>query len=137
MKKAAFSLDNYRFNKIFINSDNTPTEDISIDFKPSGIFDSETKSFELALDFTAFSEEKGIDNYFMKITCLSIFSFDEVNTVEEIPPYFYKNSIAIVYPFIRAFVSSVSLQANVKPIILPTMNLSSLEIPLKENTVSK
>lgn len=52
------------------------------------------------------------------------------------PSYFYRNSIAIVFPYIRAFISTVTLQANIPPIILPTMNLTSLEIPLKQNTTN-
>lgn len=42
--------------------------------------------------------------------------------------------MAILFPYIRAFVSTVTLQANVMPILLPTVNLSSLESRLRENT---
>lgn len=48
---------------------------------------------------------------------------------------FYANSIAIVFPYIRAFISTVTLQANlVSPILLPTMNLTSLGERLMNNT---
>ncbi|MBK7039827.1 MAG: protein-export chaperone SecB [Bacteroidetes bacterium] len=53
----------------------------------------------------------------------------------EIPTFFYKNCIAIIFPYLRAFLSTLTLQANVKPLILPLMNLSGLEKPLIENTV--
>jgi len=70
----------------------------------------------------------------VRVNCKAIFDFDDDAKEAGIPDYFYKNSIAIVYPFIRSFISSLTLQANVKLILLPTMNLSSLEAPLKENT---
>jgi preprotein translocase subunit SecB len=143
MKKASFSLDKYTFNRVNIEVINTPNDEISIDFKLSGIFDAEKakesneSQFELLIDFTAFDEEKGLDNSFVKVQCIAIFSFTDVSSIDEIPTYFYKNSIAIVFPFIRAFVSSVTLQAGITPIILPTMNLSSLEGQLKEKTTTK
>lgn len=62
------------------------------------------------------------------------FQFSEdVIDIEDIPTYFYANSIAIVFPYLRAFISSLTIQANLKPMILPTMNLTSLSSPLKEN----
>ncbi|EXZ22215.1 pretranslocase subunit SecB family protein, partial [Bacteroides fragilis str. S13 L11] len=55
----------------------------------------------------------------------------------EIPNFFYPNSIAILFPYVRAFVSTLTLQANIKPILLPTLNLSSLQDTLRENTTTK
>ena len=60
--------------------------------------------------------------------------FNGSTSIEDIPEYFYPNSIAIIFPYIRAFVSTLSLQANVKPIVLPTINLIGLTNELKENT---
>ena len=36
----------------------------------------------------------------------------------DIPDYFYPNSLAIVFPYVRSFVSSVTLQANIESPIL-------------------
>lgn len=137
MKKAVFSLANYHFNHVSIDLNNASKEDVSVNFNPTGIFYISESKYELRFDFTAFDEQTGIDNPYVKINCVAIFKFDNISTLEEIPPYFYKNSIAIVFPFIRAFVSSVTLQANVKVIVLPTMNLSSLEQSLIEGTTVK
>lgn len=41
--------------------------------------------------------------------------FESARTLEDIPDYFYANSIAILFPYVRAFVSTVSLQANIPP----------------------
>jgi len=133
MNKAAFSLENYRFEKIEIDYSNY-SKDISIKFTPSGEYDSKKGVFKLSFIFTAINEEENLD--FVKIECISEFEFEEKLSFEEIPGYFYRNSIAIVFPYMRSFVSTVTLQANVNPIILPTLNLSDLEKPLKENTVN-
>ena len=40
-----------------------------------------------------------------------------------------------MYPYIRAFVSNLTLQANNRVMILETLNLTSLKSALKENTI--
>ena len=56
---------------------------------------------------------------------------------EQIPDFFYANSIAIIFPYIRAFISTLTLQANFVPIVLPTLNLTPLRQQLKSNTSVK
>lgn len=135
MKKAAFSLENFMFDKVFIDSDKYTGEKFKIDFEPSGTFKKSENKYELNLVFKALHDETNKDNFFLLVNCKATFDFNEDTKVVGIPDYFYKNSIAIVYPFIRSFISSLTLQANVKLILLPTMNLSSLEAPLKANTI--
>ena len=133
MNKASFSIESYKFDKVMIDLTNQKTNDIFVDFKPQGVFNVSESTFELTFNFTALdSQENTIP--FVEIRCVGLFKFDNVNSIEEIPSFFYKNSIAILFPFLRAFVSIVTVQANIKPIMLPTMNLSSLEEPLRENT---
>lgn len=135
MKKAAFSLNEYRFEKVEIDFSKKTSNDLKILFEPTGKFISKDSSYELNFTFIAHNESP--DTSFVKITCISTFKFEDKISFEEIPSYFYRNSIAIIFPYIRAFISTVTLQANIPPIILPTMNLSSLETPLKENTIQK
>lgn len=70
----------------------------------------------------------------MRINCKGLFEFKNVETIEDIPDFFYKNSIAILFPYVRAYISLVTTQANVPGIILPTYNLSNLEEKLRNNT---
>ncbi len=72
----------------------------------------------------------------IKIIVEATFNFPESPGFADLSPYFYQNSIAIIFPYIRAFATALTAMANVNPIILPTMNLSSLEEPLKQNTKS-
>ena len=133
MNKAAFSLKEYRFKKVSIDFSKKISNELSIAFDPKGQFNSDNSTFELSIVFDAFNDNP--DNSFVSIECISIFKFEDKINFEEIPTYFYRNSIAIIFPYIRAFISTVTLQANIPPIILPTMNLSSLEKPLRENTI--
>jgi len=133
MNKAAFFLKDYKFEKVNIDFSKKVSNEISVGFEPSGEFYTKNSSFKLTIVFIAFNN-KSSEN-FVSIECITTFQFENKITPDEIPSYFYRNSIAIIFPYIRAFVSTVTLQANIPPIILPTMNLSSLEKPLIEKTV--
>ena len=82
-------------------------------------------------------ENSSDENPFIKIRCRGSFAFENVNSFEESPDFFYVNSIAILFPYIRAYISLVTTQANVPGIILPTYNLSGLKDQLRENTIQK
>lgn len=137
MDKAAFSLESYSFDRVMIDYTLKTGNEIRIKFDPSGVFEvKENQSvYNLNFVFYAFSETQ--NDPFVKIECNAIFDFAEKISFEEIPPFFYANSIAIIFPYVRAFISTVTLQANFSPLVLPTMNLSALEQPLRENTIAK
>lgn len=135
MKNAAFSLEEFMFNKVWIDLESKISNDIKISIEPNGIFFKKNSFYELVLNFKSYNEQ--IENHFISIQCKSIFNFEEEINFEEIPDYFYTNCIAIIFPYLRAFISNVTLQANIAPIILPTLNLVSLKAKLKENTVLK
>ncbi len=134
MNKAAFSLDNYRFEKVNIDFSKKISNSLDIAFSPSGRYISKESVFELKFIFAAHNGE--VADAFVKIECIALYKFEKNLQFEDIPTYFYRNSIAIIFPYVRAFISTVTLQANIPPIVLPTMNLSSLEVPLKESTVN-
>lgn len=134
MKRATFSLEGYQFEEFRIKTLNKPEGEISIKIDPSGVLNTEDNSYTLNLFFQAFDEKKK-ENEFVGCKLKSRFVFsNDLTSIEDIPPYFFANSIAIVFPYLRSFISSLTIQANVRPVILPTMNLGSLSEPLKANT---
>lgn len=137
MQKAAFSIKNYKFDQVILDLENQVSKDISLSFDTEGVFHSDENKYELVFSVTAFNDEKTIDNPFVKIRCRGIFNFENVNSFEEIPSFFYRNSIAILFPYVRAYISVVTSQANIPGIILPTMNLASMEGELRANTIVK
>lgn len=136
MEQASFKFKDYKivefgFNSNKINGDG----DISIKLDPSGVFNKTERIYSLTFNFYAFNKNSSFEENFVNCIMTANFHFSEdVVEIENIPTYFYANSIAIVFPYLRSFISSLTIQANLKPMILPTMNLSSLSVPLKENT---
>lgn len=133
MKTASFNFETFSFQEFSFRKEKI--DEISIEIVPSGIFNLEKNKYLLDFNFYAFDKEKGFETSFIKCKMTAVFAFmDKINSIEDIPPYFYANSIAIVFPYLRAFISSLTLQANIPPLILPTMNLRSLSEPLEKNT---
>ncbi|MNP98416.1 Preprotein translocase subunit SecB [compost metagenome] len=138
MEQATFSFKSYKIERFLFNLENGTEDKISIKIDPQGVFISDERKFILTFHFYAFEKEKTYEKSFVECTLTAEFLFSEnIKTIEDIPQYFYPNSIAIVFPYLRSFISSLTIQANIKPVILPTMNLTSLSTPLKENVVVK
>lgn len=136
MQKAAFSIENYIFDQVEIDLEKySNKENLKIDFQPTGFYDGHNKIFELIFEVKVY--EEGEDRSFVRIRCKGVFSFLNISSFEDIPKFFYANSIAILFPYIRAYISLVTTQANVPGIILPTLNLSKLEGKLRNNTSQK
>ena len=111
-------------------SDQSP---LDLSFSPSGVYEQETGTYKLRFVFSASQGEEAVQ--IVKIVCEAVFEFKSPVEINDIPDYFFPNSLAIVFPYVRAFVSSVTLQANLSvPILIPTLNLSGLQSTLKENT---
>ena len=137
MEAARFSLVDYHFDKVVLNLDML-RQDSSFDikFSPSGLFISKTKEYILTFLFTA-GYEGSNDESIISVRCQAKYVFKEVSSFEEIPPFFYNNAIAILFPYVRSFISTVTLQANIQPLLLPTLNLSDLQDILKKNTTEQ
>lgn len=133
MEKALFYLKDYSFDKFSLDLEGlTGEETIALSFDPHGTYNQQDGSFSLQFIFTAIVENKDIP--VVKVLCNAVFQFKDAIPFTDIPDYFFSNSIAILFPYIRAMVSTLTLQANVKPIVLPTMNLSALKEQLRKQT---
>lgn len=135
MEKATFSLSNYQFEKVSIDLTQHTSNDLLIDFDPSGVYSSQDKVFELTFSVKIFGKEQTLP--FILVQCKGVFEFENALSLDTIPDYFYRNAIAILFPYVRAYVSLITTQANVPGIIMPTLNLTNLEEGLKNNTTQK
>ena len=136
METAIFSISGYQFDKVYIDLSNCKSNNLSLDFDVKGLYLNESSSYELTF-LLKVSNLEDKTNPFVTVQCKGTFSFENVNSISEIPDFFYNNCIAILFPYVRAYVSLVTTQANIPGIILPTLNLTSLEADLRKNTSQK
>lgn len=127
-----------KFNHVSLNLDNIPSNaSFDLEFTPKGEYVQSEGLYNLDFIFKAWEKGEEQSNPKILVNCVASFKFKENISLAEIPNFFYPNSIAILFPYVRAFVSTLTLQANIKPILLPTLNLSSLQDILRENTTTK
>lgn len=132
MEQASFKISNYKFTKTLLDFSHHNEKDIEVSFAVSGTFSKSQYKYKLNFTFTGTSN--GSTEPFVSVDCVATFKFTNVSSLSEIPDYFFKNSIAILFPYVRAYVSVITVQSNIRPVILPTMNLTPLEQPLRENS---
>ncbi len=129
-QEAVFKFDSYKISSFSFYEPKNDEQKINLAFNPSGVFIKNSKTFVLILEFAAIGNDDG--DIILKTKLESIFKFESIE-LETIPAYFYKNAIAIVFPYLRAFISTLTQLASVKHLLLPILNLESLEKKLKEN----
>lgn len=136
-KKAVFNFENYEVPEFSYKKTDLISDIFNIGFDPKGIFFERDSIFELHLGFSAKVVDKENEENTFEVVVLKMtgsFKFSNISSIEDIPDYFYRNSLGILFPYLRAFVSTLTFQANLKPpIILPTLNLTQLEDELKKN----
>lgn len=132
---AEFQLENFTIPQFsFLEPPNTHNN-LSVSFSPSGVYDKENGLFKIVLLFETFGSDDSGDKKQILTVILDVnFRFVHKPNFNDLPDFFYTNSIAIIFPYLRAFVSNITLQANAKLLILPLMNLSELASDLKKNT---
>lgn len=133
MEKAAFRLSDYSFPKTYIDYSQHNSSEIDISFKLKGEYQNSKSVF--FLEFVTYARTEESENNFISIECKGVFEFQNVNSFEDIPEFFYVNCIAILFPYVRAYISTITIQTNITPIILPTLNLTSLSQSLIESTI--
>ncbi len=129
-KKSFFQFENFIINKsIFDLKKGLEVKDLSIDFNPSGRLNFEGGKFELNLG-VIISDEK--DRLNIEVDSMGFFTFENLDK-DDLSNFLYINAPAILFPYLRAYISSLTTLSGLKPIILPTLNLSSLKEELAAN----
>lgn len=136
VKNAAFKFKRFTIPTFSYDEAGKSGSKLKLNFVPSGKYLQKDGIFELVLELFG-CEDGNKDKQIIYVKCFAYFEFEMDFPFTEIPSYFYKNAIAIVFPYIRSFASTLTLQANSTLLILGLMNLSGLEVPLIKNTVSE
>lgn len=134
VKPAEFVFMSYQIPEFSGTALDITYENINLTFDPFGNYDENSGQFRLTINLIATGTLKTEKTDIIKAKIIALFDFPPKPAFEEIPTFFYANSIAIVFPYFRAFVSSLTVQAQVPLIIMPVLNLSALEPILRANT---
>ena len=111
--------------------DGRKTVNLNLSFNPRGIVDKLNKTYKIYLGVQIEDPEKlFVANFEM----VGNFSFSDIPENDNQNSLFYINAPAILFPYLRAYISTITTLSGKETITLPTLNLTSLGSILKENT---
>lgn len=95
--------------------------ELNFDFNASAIFSETKDKAQLKLTCTLFDEdfEDGLAPFYMRVTMVGYFECENMKNIES----FQFNAMAILLPYLRAFITSFTAQSGISPVILPPINV--------------
>ena len=125
-KTAKFRLKEYKINKASIEFDpSLPiSENLSIEIERKSAINQEDQIYKLELGIKI-RDEKNI--FQVTADLIGLFEFDSDIDENMKNIFFNINAPAILFPYVRAYISTLTSLSGIKPVILPTINLTGME----------
>ncbi len=134
MALSNFQFLGYKILHSLIDLSETDCDDsgLEIGFKTSGTVNKKNLTFDLNLSVLITNPDKSIS---IEINAVGYFRFEPVEDINDISGFFYNNASAILFPYLRAYIGTLTNLSGLKAVNLPTLNLSNLANDLKQNTI--
>lgn len=124
-----FQFANFLIKESHFVLNNAGEYDFALAFDPSGVVLPSLGQFHLHLGFTAKDANGLVD---INVVAIAIFQYEGIDNIAD-SQYFVVNAPAIAFPYLRAYISTLTTQSGIPPIILPTLNLSGLADILRQS----
>jgi len=85
------------------------------------------------LNLSAYVKDKE-DTINIEVDIVSFFVFDSQIEKGQLDKMFFMNAPAIIFPYLRSYITTLTVLSGIDPVILPTLNLSALGKELEQNT---
>lgn len=132
-KTAKFQFKNYKIIKShFELKGDSPANAINLKFEPKGVINRENSCFKLQLG--VFIEDEN-HSFIIEVIIVADFYFDSDISQEHLNQYFYVNAPALLFPYVRAYIATLTTLSGINAINLPTLNLTALGGQLEKNTI--
>ena len=129
--KSSFQFNRFIVNESFFSYKKEGEFKLGINISPSGKILLKRNQFHLFLTTEVKDEE---EKFIASVKTLSIFTFSPESDIDAYKSTFFtKNAPALVFPYIRAYLSTLTAQSGLINISLPTLNLTPLAKDLKNN----
>ena len=135
MEHSKFQFKNFSIIRSLIErKGNESSKKLSISFNPRGLILKEQSTFQLQMGVKIGDKSESIN---IEIDALANFIFEDSSALEELNHYFYLNAPALLFPYIRAYIATLTNLSGLGAINLPTLNMSQIGENLRENTKLK
>jgi preprotein translocase subunit SecB len=109
-------------SSIEVQEDATGTLDVA--FRRIKSVEEDKRVFKLQLDIAVTSKTGSVK---IDVSATGSFEFDGDLSQEERSAFFNTNAPAILFPYVRAYIGTLTSLSGMNPVILPTLNLSARE----------
>ena len=121
---AKFQFIGYSISKALIEvKKNEIGDTYSVSFEPKGKIDNTNSMFYLSLKILINDSKKLL---YIEVCTTAKFKFNKKIPLKELDNYFFINAPAIVFPYIRAYIGTLTNLSGYNAINLPTLNLTAL-----------
>ncbi len=127
-KKSSFQFKGYKVTNSLIQINGEQSEELTLQFNPKGILNNSSNIFYLELIVLIFDKQKNIN---IDVTFEGEFFVSERD--ENLKQFLFTNAPAILFPYVRAYISTLTSLSGIPAVLLPTMNLQSLKEKIDQN----
>jgi preprotein translocase subunit SecB len=117
---------------IEVKDENKEAREFRIECAPSGIINNKTSEFLLNFKVKIIDKTNNVN---IEVDTEAIFKFTHDSAQGELDNFFYINSSAILFPYIRAYIATLTTLSG-ESIVPPTLNLTNLGDELRKNTTT-
>ncbi|HXI01054.1 MAG TPA: protein-export chaperone SecB [Sphingobacteriaceae bacterium] len=128
--KSPFKLQKFIVKQFNIIRNPGKQGNVRFDIVPSAVVNRQQRFFQLTLAIKL-EDKKG--SYIIDILAIGDFQFDNVIDDGNLNGYFLTNAPALIFPYVRAYISAVTALSGLDAVNLPVMNLTSLKAELQKN----
>ncbi len=133
MEESKFQFKGFTIIRSLIERNNKESsKKISLGFSPKGFINKNDANFQLQLGVKIEDETKSFN---IEIDAVANYTFENKENLDNLSKFFYVNAPALLFPYIRAYISTLTNLSGFEPINLPTLNMTRLGEDLKKNTV--
>jgi preprotein translocase subunit SecB len=120
---AKFRFLGYKIIKSYLdfNDRDIQSDSINLNIKPT-IIEQTEKLFRLNLDVTLGNDTSDFN---VNISIIGTFEY-ESDDKERLSKFFSLNAPAIMFPYIRAYISTITTLSGIPTMLIPTLNVSNL-----------
>lgn|SRR5690554_848090 len=130
MENSFFQFDNFIIQKSYFElNQKEDIGELSVGFNSEGKLDFDKGRFNLELGIFISDSAETLK---IEIESIGYFNFKNLDR-DSLPNFPYVNAPAILFPYLRAYISSLTTLSGIRPVVLPTLNLTSLREDLESN----
>lgn len=129
---AKFRLKDYKIvdASIHISPDGITGKNMSVEIKPQSYVSDKELNYKLQFDINISNSE---NQFSVFASIIGLFEFDSDLDPVAKDKFFKINAPSLLFPYVRAYISTLTSLSGMAPVILPTINMAEAMKNLEEN----